>query len=132
MNVRGGRSLTSQNDLGRREGEGRERVESSGMENSASRSYDESSANKTAISDTDGATKETAKWELAVWTRGFCEYTRKVVDDTLTLSATLMRAGEIEGATLLLADVERDVHDEESVLTEVVRLEEKSGDSPTA
>jgi hypothetical protein len=64
--------------------------------------------------------------ELAVWTQGFCEYTRRVVDDTLRLSATLVRAGEVEGATLLLSDVGRDVHEKEAALSAVIRLDEDS------
>jgi hypothetical protein len=73
-----------------------------------------------------GADKAT--FELALWTRSFCRYTRKVVDDTFALSATLVRAGELAGATLLLADVGRDVHAEEAVLNDVIRLD----DDPSA
>lgn len=58
--------------------------------------------------------------ELAVASRRFSRRTKAVVDDKLNFSATLMRAGEIEAANRLLAEVERDVRTEEAALIEVV------------
>jgi hypothetical protein len=61
-----------------------------------------------------------ASFELAVASRRFSRRTKAVVDDKLSFSATLMRAGEVEAATRLLAEVERDVLDEEAALLERV------------
>lgn len=58
--------------------------------------------------------------ELAVASRRFSRRTKAVVDDKLSFSATLMRAGEVEAANRLLAEVERDVRTEEAALIEVV------------
>lgn len=61
-----------------------------------------------------------ASFELAVSARRFSRRTKAVVDDKLSFSATLMRAGEVEAANRLLAEVERDVLDEEAALLERV------------
>lgn len=61
-----------------------------------------------------------ASFALAVSARRFSRRTKAVVDDKLTFSATLMRAGEVEAANRLLAEVERDVLDEEAALLERV------------
>ena len=58
--------------------------------------------------------------ELAVSARRFSRRTQAVVDDKLSFSATLMRAGEVEAAQRLLAEVEREVLDEEAALIERV------------
>ena len=58
--------------------------------------------------------------ELAVASRRFSRRAKSVVDDKLSFSATLMRAGEVEAANRLLAEVERDVRTEEAALIEVV------------
>lgn len=58
--------------------------------------------------------------ELAVASRRFSRRTKEVVDDKLNFSATLMRAGEVEAATRLLAEIEIDVRTEEAALIEVV------------
>lgn len=58
-------------------------------------------------------------FELAVSARRFSRRTQAVIDDKLSFSATLMRAGEVEAANRLLAEVG------EEVLTEEVALLEK-------
>lgn len=58
--------------------------------------------------------------ELAVASRRFSRRAGAVVDDKLNFSATLMRAGEVEAANRLLAEVEREVRTEEAALIEVV------------
>ncbi len=67
-----------------------------------------------------GDDKEAASWEIASSARRFAHRTKSVVDDKLTLSATLMRAGEVHEASKLLAEVERDVRTEEAALIERV------------
>jgi hypothetical protein len=61
-----------------------------------------------------------AGFELAVSTRHFARRAQKVVDDKLSFSATLMRAGEVEAANRLLAEVEHEVLQEEAALLEKV------------
>jgi hypothetical protein len=61
-----------------------------------------------------------AGFELATSTRHFTRRTKEVVDDKLSFTATLMRAGEVEAANRLLAEVEQDVLAEEAVLMERV------------
>lgn len=58
--------------------------------------------------------------ELAASARRFSRRTKKVVDDKLSFLATLMRAGELDAANRLLAEVERDVRTEEAALIESV------------
>ena len=57
-------------------------------------------------------------FDLAVSARDFSNATRKVVDDKLSFSAALMRAGEVDEANRILAEVEHDVRSEEAVLLE--------------
>ena len=64
--------------------------------------------------------EEDAKLELAVSAQRFSQETREVVDDKLSFSATLMRAGEVDAATRLLAEVEAQVRDNEVALIEQV------------
>ncbi len=64
--------------------------------------------------------EERARWKLAQSAHLFSRRTRAVVDDKLSMSATLMRAGEVHEANLLLEEVERDVKTEEAALIEVV------------
>ncbi|HYP24003.1 MAG TPA: hypothetical protein VEV43_10545 [Actinomycetota bacterium] len=64
--------------------------------------------------------EEDAKLELAVSAQRFSQETREVVDDKLSFSATLMRAGEVDAATRLLAEVEAEVRDNEAALIESV------------
>ena len=66
------------------------------------------------------ADEETASFELAASARGFSRRTKAVVDDKLSFSAVLMRAGEVDAANRLLAEVERDVETEEAALIEKV------------
>jgi len=61
-----------------------------------------------------------AGFELAVSTRHFARRTQEVVDDKLSFSATLLRAGEVEAANRLLAEVESEVLQEEVALLEKV------------
>lgn len=61
-----------------------------------------------------------AGFEIAVASRHFSRRTQAVVDDKLSFSATLMRAGEVEAAKRLLAEVENDVLNEEAALLEKV------------
>lgn len=64
--------------------------------------------------------EEDAKLELAVSAQRFSQETREVVDDKLSFSATLMRAGEVAAANRLLAEVEAEVRDNEAALIEQV------------
>jgi len=66
------------------------------------------------------AEEEAASLEIAQSASRFSRRTRKVVDDKLSFSATLMRAGEVTAATRLLAEVEEEVRDEEIALIETV------------
>lgn len=61
-----------------------------------------------------------AGFELAVSTRDFARRTQEVVDDKLSFSATLLRAGEVEAANRLLAEVESEVLQEEVALLEKI------------
>lgn len=61
-----------------------------------------------------------ASFELAVSARRFSRRTQAVVDDKLSFSATLMRAGEVAAANRLLAEVEEEVLSEEAALIETV------------
>ena len=61
-----------------------------------------------------------ASLELAVSAKRFTERTTEVLDDKLSFSAALMRAGEVEAANRLLAEVEKEVLDEEAALFEAV------------
>jgi hypothetical protein len=58
--------------------------------------------------------------ELAVSARRFSRRTQAVIDDKLSFSATLMRAGEVEAANRLLAEVGEEVLTEEVALLERV------------
>lgn len=66
------------------------------------------------------AEEQAASLEIAQSASRFSRRTRKVVDDKLSFSATLMRAGEVSAATRLLAEVEEEVRDEEIALIETV------------
>jgi len=58
--------------------------------------------------------------ELAVASRRFSRRTKAVVDDKLSFSAALMRAGEVEAANRMLAEVQEEVLTEEVALLERV------------
>lgn len=64
--------------------------------------------------------EEQASLQLANSAQEFSRRTRAVVDDKLTFTAALMRAGEVHAASKLLAEVEYDVREEEAALIEVV------------
>ena len=66
------------------------------------------------------AEEEAASLEIAQSASRFSRRTRKVVDDKLSFSATLMRAGEVTAAARLLAEVEEEVRDQEIALIETV------------
>ncbi|HEX2295137.1 MAG TPA: hypothetical protein VHN37_07505 [Actinomycetota bacterium] len=68
----------------------------------------------------DARHEEDAKLELAVSAQRFSQETREVVDDKLSFSATLMRAGEVDAANRLLAEVHAQVRDNEAALIEQV------------
>lgn len=57
-------------------------------------------------------------FELAASARTFSNATREIVDDKLSFSAALMRAGEVDEANRILAEVEHEVRNEEAVLLE--------------
>lgn len=61
-----------------------------------------------------------AGFELAASARRFSRNTKAVVDDKLSFSAVLMRAGEVEAANRLLAEVEQEVATQEAALIEKV------------
>ena len=63
---------------------------------------------------------ESARYRLTVSARRFSRRTKDVVDDKLSFSATLMRAGEVDAANRLLEEVERDVRTEEAALIETM------------
>jgi hypothetical protein len=64
------------------------------------------------------AEDEAASLELAASTRAFSRRTKDVVDDKLSFSATLMRAGEVDAANRLIVELERDVRGEGAALLE--------------
>jgi hypothetical protein len=66
------------------------------------------------------AEEKAASKQLADSARRFSRRTRAVVDDKLTFSATLMRAGEVNAAKRLLQEVTDEVRSEEAALIEVV------------
>lgn len=66
------------------------------------------------------AEERAASLEIAQSASRFSRRAREVVDDKLTFSATLMRAGEVSAATRLLAEVEEEVRSEEIALIETV------------
>ena len=61
-----------------------------------------------------------AGYKLAVSATRFSRRSKRVVDDKLNFSATLMRAGEVDAANRLLEEFERDIRDEEAALIECV------------
>jgi hypothetical protein len=63
---------------------------------------------------------EQASFELARSARHFSRRTKEEVDDKLSFSAVLMRAGEVDAANRLIDDLERDVRAEEAALMEQV------------
>ena len=68
----------------------------------------------------DAVADETETYDLALTAQDFSRTSKKVVDDKLAFSATLMRAGEVHAANRLLAEVEHEVLTEEVALIEKV------------
>ncbi|HEX2241627.1 MAG TPA: hypothetical protein VHJ82_10880 [Actinomycetota bacterium] len=63
---------------------------------------------------------EAASFEITASARRFARRSRAVVDDKLSFSATLMRAGEVDAAGRLLAEAEHEIRTEEAALMERV------------
>ncbi|MGH2806011.1 MAG: hypothetical protein ACRDKT_01925 [Actinomycetota bacterium] len=66
----------------------------------------------------DTAAEEEASYQLAASARRFSQKSKEVVDDKLSFSATLMRAGEVQAANRLLEEVHDQVRTEEAALIE--------------
>lgn len=66
------------------------------------------------------AGEEAASFDLVVSTHAYSRRTKAAVEDKLALSATLVRAGEVDAASRLIEDLERDVRDHEAALVERV------------
>lgn len=64
---------------------------------------------------------EEARMDLTRSATAYSARARQVVDGTMSLSAVLMRAGEVGEAERLLAETERDVREEKRVLLESVQ-----------
>lgn len=69
---------------------------------------------------TDAVEEEKATFELAASAYRFSRDTQASVDDKLSFSATLMRAGEVQAATRLIVELEDDVREEEVALAGVI------------
>jgi hypothetical protein len=67
-----------------------------------------------------GPEEEAAGYRLVASAHRFSRNTKAVVDDKLSFTATLMRAGEVEAANRLVAEVEQEVVAEEAALFETV------------
>ena len=70
--------------------------------------------------DDDRSAEAEASFQLFNSAQKFSRNTQEVVDDKLSFSATLMRAGEVQAANRLLAEVEQEVREEEAALIETV------------
>ena len=70
--------------------------------------------------DDNRAAEAQASLQIAKSAQRFSKNTKEVVDDKLSFSATLMRAGEVQAANRLLAEVEHEVREEEAALIETV------------
>lgn len=68
----------------------------------------------------DRRAEETARFELAQSATQYSRRAKEVVENTMSLSAVLMRAGEVEQANRLLAEVEHDVMSEKVVFLDTV------------
>jgi hypothetical protein len=64
--------------------------------------------------------EEAASNTIVICASRFSRHSKRVVDDKLSFSATLMRAGEVDAANRLLNEVEREVRAEEAALIETV------------
>lgn len=70
--------------------------------------------------DDDRTAEAEASLQITRSAQRFSHNTKEVVDDKLSFSATLMRAGEVHAANRLLAEVEHEVREEEAALIETV------------
>ena len=70
--------------------------------------------------DDDRTAEAEASLQITKSAQRFSKNTKEVVDDKLSFSATLMRAGEVQAANRLLAEVEHEVREEEAALIETV------------
>jgi hypothetical protein len=74
----------------------------------------------TELHDAEQVAAEAARFELARSATRFSQRTQEVVDGTMSLSAVLMRAGQVDEANRLLAEIQNDVQSEKAVLLETV------------
>jgi hypothetical protein len=93
------------------------------------RAYRRISRDLTRLQAADIRAKEEARLELTRRATLFSRRSRRVVDDTMQLSAVLLRAGEVEEANKLLVEVDRHVEDERTALIETVNEVESEGES---
>lgn len=84
------------------------------------RAYRALSASLNEMDEANAAAEQRERLALARSTTHFCRKSKQVVDDTMSLSAVLMRAGEVDEAQRLLAEVDRDVEQEKVALLEVM------------
>lgn len=84
------------------------------------RAFREINRDLTQLRDAQQTSEAAARLELAKRTHTFTARSKKVVDETMSLSAVLMRAGEVDEATRLLAEVDREVETEKAALMESV------------
>lgn len=80
------------------------------------------------LSAADRAAREWARFELAKSASIYSRRTKQVVDETMSLSATMMRAGEVDEANRLMEEAAREVRTEEAALIETVN-EVKAADA---
>ena len=66
-------------------------------------------------------------FELVLSARDFTERTRAAIDDKMSLSATLLRAGEVEEASRLVSELERDVRESQAALVEKMNERRAAG-----
>jgi uncharacterized membrane protein YgcG len=85
------------------------------------RAIKEISESLSELVEADLKAEETARLELARSATNYSKRAQEVVDGTMSLSAVLMRAGEVDQAKRLLAEVEHDVQSEKTVLLETVQ-----------
>lgn len=93
------------------------------------RAYRRISRDLTRLQAADVRAKEEARLELTRRATLFSSRSRRVVDDTMQLSAVLLRAGEVEEANKLLVEVDRHVEDERTALIETVNEVKSEGDT---
>jgi hypothetical protein len=80
------------------------------------------------LSAADRAAREWARFEVAKSASTYTRRTKQVVDETMSLSATMMRAGEVDEAKRLMEEAAREVRTEEAALIETVN-EVKAADA---